>query len=106
MYVVVFTSSQYFIKLFAVKRVHWLRARAQKMRWREECIILRYEMQRTVRFFLHKSTYWTQALSPEGRELSPGAAAYAHRKVRMWCDLARYADQSYKNCNNHYQSVL
>ena len=76
------------------------------MRWREECIIVRYEMQRTVRFFLHKSTYWTLALSPEGRELSPGAAAYAHQKVGMWRDLARYADQSFKNVNINYQTIL
>ena len=63
-------------------------------------------MQRTVRFFLHKSTYWTQALSPEGRELSPGAAAYANRKVGMWHDLARYADQSFKNVNINYQTIF
>ena len=28
-----------------VKRVHWLRARAQKDRWSEECMLVRYEME-------------------------------------------------------------
>lgn len=68
--------------------------------------MVRYEMQRTVRFFLHKSNYWAQALSPEGRNLSPGAAAYANRKLVMWRDLARYADQSFKNVNINYKSLL
>ena len=63
-------------------------------------------MQWTVHFFLHKGNYWTQALSTEGQELSPGAAAYANRKVCMWCDLAHYADQSFKNFNINYQSIL
>jgi len=86
--------------------MHWLHAQAQKMRWHEQCIIVRYEMQRTVCFFLHKSNYWTQVLSPGGRESSPGAAAYAHRKVAMWGALAHYADQSFKNVNINYKSLL
>ena len=37
--------------LFAVYRVHWLRVKAQKMRWIEEIQCLQVEMGSTVQFF-------------------------------------------------------
>jgi len=38
-----------------VRRVHWLRAHAQLMRWREEVTLTGYEMHWVVRYFLNKS---------------------------------------------------
>ena len=86
-----------------VKRVHWLRARAQHMRWREECILVRYEMEWTVRYFLHKSDLWTLG---DHTNIAAGAVAYAHRQAAMWRDLAHYADQSFKSVNVNYKSPL
>jgi len=85
-----------------VKRVHWLRARAQKNRWQEECILVRYEMEWVVRYFVHKSQFWQSAQSGD----SPGPAAYATRKAAMWRQLARFADGSFKNININYKSPL
>ncbi|KAF8965105.1 hypothetical protein BDZ97DRAFT_1659385, partial [Flammula alnicola] len=96
---------QFLPELFSVKRVHWLRARAQTQRWREECILVRYEMQWTVRYFMHKSKTWQSALT-SGRPLTAGAAAYADRKVVMWRQLALISDKSFKNTNVHYESPL
>jgi hypothetical protein len=44
--------------MFLVRRVHWLRARAQLMRWQEEVCLTNYEMQWTVRYFSHVSSKW------------------------------------------------
>jgi hypothetical protein len=41
-----------------VRRVHWLRARAQLMRWREQVTLTTYEMQWTVAYFRHMSKKW------------------------------------------------
>ena len=73
------------------------------MRWREECILVRYEMEWTVRYFSHKGDLWTLG---DTTDVSPGAAAYAHRQVAMWCDLAHYADKSFKTVNVNYKSLL
>ncbi|KAF8961009.1 hypothetical protein BDZ97DRAFT_1665083 [Flammula alnicola] len=96
---------QFLPETFSVKRVHWLRARAQTQRWREECILVRYEMQWTVRYFMHKSRTWQLAFTSD-RPLTAGAAAYADRKVVMWRQLALISDKSFKNTNVHYESPL
>lgn len=90
----------------SVKRVHWLRGRAQRDRWREECTIVRYEMQWTVRYFLYKQRFWQSATSADGSPLLSGPAAYANRKAAMWHHLAVFGDRSFKNIDVNYQSVL
>ncbi|KAF9539539.1 hypothetical protein CPC08DRAFT_613590, partial [Agrocybe pediades] len=66
-------------------RVHWLRARAQADHWREECQLLTYEMQWTVRSFVQKSKLWLGLKNAHnGGALSPGARAYADRQSRTW----------------------
>ena len=87
-------------EIFTVRRVHWLRARAQKHRWDEECTLVRYEMQWTVRYFQYRSRFWQSAPT------TPGPAAYAQRKGAMWDKMARDADRSFKNINKNYKSPL
>ena len=94
-----------FAEIFTVRRVHWLRARAQKHRWDEECTLVRYEMEWTVRYFLHKNRFWQSAPTADLTQV-PGQAAYAHRKAAMWDKLARDADHSFKNINKNYKSPL
>ncbi|KAI9431446.1 hypothetical protein BJY52DRAFT_1131837 [Lactarius psammicola] len=53
-YASLFTHIQRNITLHAIYRVHWLRAKAQKMRWIEELQCLQVEMGSAVRFFRHQ----------------------------------------------------
>ncbi|KAF9470551.1 hypothetical protein BDN70DRAFT_775409, partial [Pholiota conissans] len=79
-------------QMLEFKRVHWLRARAQKDRWHEELTIIPYEMEWTVRYFLYESQKWRSAIGGTGRPISPGAAAYADRKMVMWHLMAIDSD--------------
>ena len=78
------------INYFAVHRVHWLRARAQLMRWQEEVTLTGYEMQWTVAFFVHNSKKWGKLSGS-----SAGRIAYASRKKAMWNHLAIRADRAF-----------
>ena len=79
-----------------VNHVHWLHAHTQHLRWREECILVRYEMEWTMRYFLHKSDLW---MLGDHANVASSAVAYAHHQAAMWHDLAHYADQSFKSVN-------
>lgn len=87
-----------------VKRVHWLRARAQYHRWNEELLLIGHEMVWTVRYYLYKSNRWGTASATFG--ISPGAAAYAKRKQVMWRHLAQMADNCYQRTNVTYSSPM
>jgi hypothetical protein len=87
---------------FSVRRVHWLRARAQMNRWTEECTLVKYEMEWTVRYFMYKSRLWPSA----PMSLAAGPAAYARRKAVMWDHMARDADRSFRSINANYKSPL
>lgn len=67
--------------------------------------MVNYEMEWTIRYFLHKSRYWKSVYSTDARP-SPGAVGYAHRKAAMWQDLAVYADKSFRYANVNYKSPL
>jgi hypothetical protein len=99
-----------------VKRVHWLRARAQMHRWKEELTFVNYEMQWTVTYFLYQSGKWQQWMagidaSPDADATSnqfPGAGsrAYATRKTEMWHHLAQTADHCFRAINPAYKSQM
>jgi hypothetical protein len=84
-----------------VQRVHWLRARAQSGRWNEEVILVSYEMQWTIRYFLHQAQEWERlkATSPNSGNLTPGPAAYAARKAAMWQWLALTGKKRFSQVN-------
>ena len=84
-----------------VQRVHWLRARAQFMRWQEEVKLTTYEMQWTVSFFVHYSHKWEREPGS-----SAGHSAYFKRKQAMWQDLAISADRAFRLLNADYKSSL
>lgn len=87
---------------YLVKRVHFLRARALKMRWEEEHTILNYEMQWTVRFFKKKSEKWQVGSCSPG--ISSGAKAYAIRQEFRWKGMAINSDSIFKNTSSDYLS--
>ena len=84
----------HFLIILTVKRVHFLRARALKDRWKEEVILLNYEMQWTVRFFKNKSEKWKVAADTLG--ISSGAKAYALRQEFRWKGMAMKSDRIFK----------
>ena len=100
-------SSRFFfflIYLFPVKRVHYLRARALKKRWEEEHILVNYEMQWTVRFFLKKGENWRLGAYTE--DISSGARAYAFRQVSRWEGMAVHSDRIFKKISLDYLSPI
>ena len=54
------TRSNY-TNTFIVRRVHWLQSQAQRNRWREEFLLVTYEMQWTVWYFIYHSQWWQSA---------------------------------------------
>jgi hypothetical protein len=91
-------------KSCTVRHVHWLCAHAQKDRWHEEVVLVTYEMQWTVRYFLHKSHSWYEEAG--GPNISPGAQIYALRQWKIWKTLAQIMDKVFNNTTSHYQSPL
>ena len=93
---------------YLVRRIHWLHARAQLMRWQEEVTLTTYEMQWTVRYFIYKSKKWSMMVDDDAEQLesSAGALAYARRKESKWLLLSRKSDRSFKIINNAYKSPL
>lgn len=101
-----------------VRRVHWLRARAQLLRWQEEVTITGYEMQWTVRYFQYMSRKWVPPEDPmfsvpgsststgEGTILTAGAIAYWNRKRALWEEVMKKADSIFRRLNPAYDSPL
>lgn len=95
-----------------------MRARAQRLRWQEEVTLTTYEMQWTVRYFIHKSKFWSEFLNtpatPARKEsdfdntpfTNAGTLAYSKRKHSTWYQLALKADKIFKVINNAYKSPL
>ncbi|KAF8801024.1 hypothetical protein BYT27DRAFT_7116196, partial [Phlegmacium glaucopus] len=85
----------------AASAIHWLRARAQLMRWQEEVTLTRYEMQWTVAFFSYSSHKWGMQLGS-----TAGAIAYAKHNQAMWHQFAIRADWTFSLLNDAYISPL
>ena len=67
-------------------------------------MLVRYEMEWTVHYFVHKSQFWQSA---PGLDFDhTGRAAYAQQQVVMWDQLAHNTDHSFKNINKYYKSPL
>ena len=80
---------------YAVYRVHWLRAKAQKMRWIEELQCLQVEMESAVRFFRHQEQLWQENENLMEPQSHPGHAAWAARQGAMWHSMAVQAESKF-----------
>ncbi|KAH8802319.1 hypothetical protein DL96DRAFT_1718947 [Flagelloscypha sp. PMI_526] len=71
--------------LTACCRVEWLKARARMTRWREEVLLLREEMRRTLRYLEWRSKWWQDQVpqSPPVLLAEIGAAAYAAKQASI-----------------------
>src|ERR1700679_4156392 len=83
-----------------VRRVHWLRSRAQRNRF----LLVTYEMQWTVRYFIYHSQRWQSASRSENT--LPGPLAYANCQQALWHNLALRADKAFRSTNVDYISPL
>jgi hypothetical protein len=90
-----------FMIIYLVQRVHWLHARVRRLRWQEEVVLVGYEMQWTVCYFLHNMQVWENR-----RDAGAGPAAYAARKSAMWHSMACNADHLFSTVNSSYITRL
>ena len=107
-------------------RIHWLRARAQKMRWQEEVELCQHEMEWTIRHYMYMARMWRarrdMAMLPGGvlPNVSAGSmvtastqlarhtlgfAAYASAQMAMWNELGHIADGRFAKSYTQYRSV-
>jgi len=92
-------ASWYFILLTCatVYRVHWLKAKAQRDRWKEEIKFLYHEMDFCVNFMEHQEGLWNDRTSDASAN-SPadsGLHCYAMRQAGMWRTMAAQARQEF-----------
>lgn len=86
-----------------VNRVHWLRARAQRERWKEELMLVKKEMDWTVRYYIHHARVWRERKDVADNMGDIGAAAYAARKDAMWLEMAAHAAADFQAVNPLYK---
>jgi hypothetical protein len=91
--------------IMPVKRIHWLRARAQMQRWTKQLILVGYEMQWTVQYFRYQCGQWKKGY--EDPSVTPGSGAHAHRQYAFWATLASMADTRFIKVNRvNYKSPV
>jgi len=76
-----------------------LRARAKKLRWEEEIVLVAKEMQWTINFFEKKAHQWKATAAALARL---GQLCYVERQVSMWAGLATQAKTSFNECRIKY----
>ena len=86
--------------------MHWIRARAQKDRWKEEFTLTGHEMQWTVRYFLYQAKLWEDRGIQSEHSGNQGPTAYAHRKVAMWNAMAKAAENCFKEVKRDFVSLV
>ncbi|KAF9471357.1 hypothetical protein BDN70DRAFT_820109, partial [Pholiota conissans] len=82
------------------QRIHYLRARAHCMRWKEELNLVSHEMVWTTRSFMHQIQLWNH--HAEASVQHPGLQAYAFRKAAMWKELLHSGEERFRKVNQDY----
>ncbi|KAG1834003.1 hypothetical protein DFJ58DRAFT_918032 [Suillus subalutaceus] len=78
-------------------RVHWLRAKALRDRWKEEMMLVQLEMDWTCNFFLWKATQWGDRMRESLVKHLPGHACYLGRQSQMYSLLAQDAQAAFQD---------
>ncbi|KAG1907979.1 uncharacterized protein F5891DRAFT_939182, partial [Suillus fuscotomentosus] len=81
-------------------RVHWLRAKALRDRWREEMLLVTLEMDWTCKFFLWKTTIWGEHMQESLEKRLPGHGCYAGRQSHMYSLLAQDVQAAFQDLQN------
>ena len=70
-------------------RVHWLFARAMKLRWGEELHLVRHELVWTWMFYVNRAKEWNRwAVLASGHPNHAGHTAYARKQGALWEKMA------------------
>jgi hypothetical protein len=87
-------------------RIHWLRGRAQAMRWKEEETLVGYEMLWTTLSFRNRSRHWKDMELQGQMDGRLGVAAYAAKQRDMWRKLAGSAEHHFSHHNAEFKIRL
>src|ERR1700744_486215 len=79
---------------YTVNRVHWLRAKAQFERWKEEQHSIHNEAIWIPAYFHSKAECWKAWMDVAAQAQFPGHNAYASRQAHAWEELSRSAMKS------------
>ena len=89
---------------YLVKHIHFLQLRALKSRWEEEHVLLKYEMQWTVLYFLNEAEKWK--IGGNSESIAVDAKAYALRQEARWRMMALNSDNTFKKTTSDYVSPI
>ncbi|KAG1739754.1 hypothetical protein EDB19DRAFT_1908771 [Suillus lakei] len=78
-------------------RVHWLRAKSLRDRWKEELLVVESEMDWTCNFFLRKAAQWIERMGESSANRLRGHACYSGRQSRMYLLLAQDAQAAFQD---------
>ncbi|KAI0338536.1 hypothetical protein BDW22DRAFT_1459835, partial [Trametopsis cervina] len=74
------------------RRVVWLRAKARRDRWKEETVLIPFELECIARFYQHYRNIWMdRAAKTHQRGQGAGYTAYALRQAHVWQRLEDHA---------------
>ena len=83
-----------------------MRARAQQERWREEFVLVGYEMKWTVNYFMHQSNQWIARGIVSDEDQDRGGSAYAAKQAARWVAIAKQAEREFQRVNEHYRASV
>jgi hypothetical protein len=78
-----------------VYRVNWLKAKARVDRWQEEQILVKHEMDWTIRWFQYQANLWKKRSEMEDRMLPKGHEAYAIKQQKLWDVFQKKASERF-----------
>ncbi|KAG1720213.1 hypothetical protein EDB19DRAFT_1918112 [Suillus lakei] len=78
-------------------RVHWLRAKSLRDRWKEEQLVVESEMDWTCNFFLQKAAQWIERMGESSANRLRGHACYSGRQSQMYLLLAQDAQAAFQD---------
>lgn len=117
----ILTARLYILIWVKVYRVHWLKAKARRDRWKEEYTLLQNEMDWTVLFFRTMQRIWLSRANagtvdaasslaagplPAGNEMNQGLISYAHKQASMWSKLADHASVQFSASKMRLESEM
>ena len=90
-----FVEIAIFTLMHSVYHVNWLRAKAHVDRWREELIIVKHEMQWTIRWFEFQANLWRERSERADDGLPRGHRSYAKKQEKLWNAFQRKASERF-----------
>jgi hypothetical protein len=85
-----------FTLIYLVYRVNWLRAKARVDRWVEELVLVKHEMQWTIRWFQYQANLWRERSEREEGSLPIGHKAYAKKQRKLWNEFERKSSERFE----------